>query len=429
MATTDNGTGWGAVLAGPLGERALDAVAAIAQAVQRPAEAWIPTLDAEPFRIARGISLRSGSSGLALFLAYAGASVVRVPALEEHARRMVDHAAAGIEAVETTAGFMDGFTGVLWAMDQVAQRLGTDFPGLDETLQESCGRLLGRPVEADGYDLWSGIIGHGVFALARGGTAAADRLVADVVDRLLRLYETSLPQAPWVTQPAFLKPRARLAHPHGFASLGVAHGVAGAVAFLAMARSRGLAPESVSVICDSAWRWIIAQETQDELGRYLPNKICPQIQPTRGMEFWCNGTPGLTAVLLTAAGHLGHEDMRAWAVARAKRTADELTAYEFADGCLCHGAAGLGHIFNRMAQATGDSRLRDAATDLFGRTLALRTPGRGVAGFVARGYNRDGELCDLYEPGLMQGAAGIGLALLAAATEQTPDWDRALLLA
>src|SRR5262249_31475514 len=77
------------------------------------------------------------------------------------------------------------------------------------------------------------------------------------------------------------------------------------------------------------------------------------------------------------------------------------------DPSLCHGAAGLGHIFNRLHQATGDGSFLDAACYWLGRAVELPLP---------------------EEPGLLQGKAGIGLALLASLGSIEPAWDRVLLL-
>jgi hypothetical protein len=97
------------------------------------------------------------------------------------------------------------------------------------------------------------------------------------------------------------------------------------------------------------------------------------------------------------------------------------------DAGLCHGAAGLGHQFNRLFQATGDEHFREAAVYWLRRTLEFRRPGEGVGGFLARGPDRAGQEAWLAEPGLLTGAAGVGLALLSAATHVEPRWDRLLL--
>jgi hypothetical protein len=112
----------------------------------------------------------------------------------------------------------------------------------------------------------------------------------------------------------------------------------------------------------------------------------------------------------------------ALARAAARRRDPETT--EVRDATLCHGAAGLAHLFNRLYQATGDPRLREAALHWAERTLEMRRPDEGVGGFRAwRAGSPEGRS----DPGFLTGAAGIGLALLAAATPVEPAWDRVLL--
>jgi hypothetical protein len=90
---------------------------------------------------------------------------------------------------------------------------------------------------------------------------------------------------------------------------------------------------------------------------------------------------------------------------------------------LCHGAAGIGHLFNRMFQATGHPVLRHAACHWFERALDMRRPGNGIAGFAA--WSQEGWKDEV---GILDGAAGIALALLAAVRDVEPDWDRMLLV-
>jgi hypothetical protein len=99
-----------------------------------------------------------------------------------------------------------------------------------------------------------------------------------------------------------------------------------------------------------------------------------------------------------------------------------------ADAGLCHGSAGLGHLFNRLWQATGKREFRSAALHWFERTLAYRHPGRGIGGFTAIISTASDRLTQASDPGILTGSAGIGLALLAAATAVEPGWDRLLLL-
>jgi hypothetical protein len=97
------------------------------------------------------------------------------------------------------------------------------------------------------------------------------------------------------------------------------------------------------------------------------------------------------------------------------------------DAGLCHGAFGVAHLFNRIFQATGEERFAQAARLWIGEGLALRRRGLGVAGFSVWDVTTPGGPTWTAESGFLTGAAGIGLALLAAASEVEPAWDRLLL--
>ncbi len=51
------------------------------------------------------------------------------------------------------------------------------------------------------------------------------------------------------------------------------------------------------------------------------------------------------------------------------------------DAGLCHGAAGVAHIYNRFWQWTGDDLFGAAARRWFAEVLAMRRPDSGIAGF------------------------------------------------
>jgi lantibiotic modifying enzyme len=142
---------------------------------------------------------------------------------------------------------------------------------------------------------------------------------------------------------------------------------------------------------------------------------------------WCYGDPGVAVALLGAARAVGHATWEEAALAIARRAA--LRSFESSgvlDAGLCHGAAGLAHLFNRMYQMTGDPLLGDAARAWFERTLAMRQPHQGLAGYRSFEPERtDAQWVD--DPSLFTGVGGIALALLGAISPLEPRWDRLLL--
>ena len=98
------------------------------------------------------------------------------------------------------------------------------------------------------------------------------------------------------------------------------------------------------------------------------------------------------------------------------------------DASFCHGAAGLAHVFNRFYQTTGDPELGLAAREWVKRTLGFRVLGQGIAGYQSlhsEDPTREPQWVSM--PGLLSGVSGIGLMLLAAATDISPEWDRPFL--
>jgi hypothetical protein len=141
---------------------------------------------------------------------------------------------------------------------------------------------------------------------------------------------------------------------------------------------------------------------------------------------WCYGDLGVAVSLMSAAVVTGREDWRADALELAHgMAARPIETSLVIDTGLCHGAAGVAHLFNRLSQATGDAVLTRSAETWFAHTLAMRRTD-AIAGFP-RGVPSDGAMT--WEPAadLLSGATGVALALHAAISPVEPAWDQLLL--
>jgi hypothetical protein len=145
---------------------------------------------------------------------------------------------------------------------------------------------------------------------------------------------------------------------------------------------------------------------------------------------WCYGDLGISLALLGAARRAGRPEWEGEALDIARRVAGRSPEHAgVADAALCHGTAGNAHLFNRLHHATGEVLFRDAALEWFQRTLAFHQAGQGMGGFFAYTPDLEDATRDPWAPvpGLLEGAAGIGLALLAALGSAEPVWDQMLL--
>jgi hypothetical protein len=152
------------------------------------------------------------------------------------------------------------------------------------------------------------------------------------------------------------------------------------------------------------------------------------VEPPPSRLAWCYGDLGIALALLVASRGAGDPAWEAEAlrIARAAAARDPSQS-KVRDAGICHGAAGAGHLFNRLYQASGEEQFAEAARYWFLEAFALRRPGTGVAGYSCIGRNDGRGARWAADPGFLAGSTGIALALLAAASPVPPEWDRLLL--
>jgi hypothetical protein len=261
------------------------------------------------------------------------------------------------------------------------------------------------------FDLVSGLVGLGVYSLERWPARVSRSSLEGVVDRLDETASLVSAGITWRTPADLLPDDIRQRFPRGYCDLGVAHGVPGAIAILAAACAAGVRRRTARRLLTGAIAWLLAHKLRRSDGSSFPARVGPGIVRASSRLAWCYGDPGIAATLLGAARSVNEPvwEREAVAIARraASRPADEAGVV---DAGLCHGAAGLGHIFNRLYQATGDVVLGRAARHWFERALDLQ--------------QTDGSS----DVGILMGSSGVALALLAASTALEPSWDRMLLL-
>jgi lantibiotic biosynthesis protein len=384
-------------------ERALTVVRAIASALRAgfavPAD--VPSTEAW--------ALADGRSGVALFFAYLGRACGDDHA-QAFAARLVEQSLEAATGQAVLHHLYQGFAGVAWTLAHVDGWLfelsdGDPNDGVDAALLDL---VRDAPWRGE-YDLVSGLTGIGLYALERLPRPTAHTLLSTVVARLAELAEADAEHGLWWTPAARLPAGVRPSFPSGAWNLGVAHGAPGVVGLLARASAMGVT--AAGLLAGRAVDWLLAQQLPAELGSGFPAFVAPDphLDHGRSRLAWCYGDAGIAGVLLPAARQAGVADWEPAAV----RIAERAAAYPLAqsgvvDAALCHGSAGLAHIYNRLYQATGSPTLRAAAERWLQHVVDAWCAERGS--------------------GLLGGAAGVGLVLLAASTPLEPGWDRLFLL-
>jgi len=407
---------WRPPLDGPLRDRSVSAIDDIARDLSRPYETWALNQYPDPTGL-RAVSLASGRAGVALFYHYL-ATARKSDRLSRLAEQYLEDAIDRVPQCVMLPSLFCGFTGVAWVAQEMqpSSESMEDEDGIDAVLID----CVERSPWSGAYDLIDGLAGLGIYFLDRLPQRHARRALAAIVQRL---EETAASQDGGLTWPPSMLPNNRL--PDDSPVLGTAHGIPAVIVLLAAAYAAGIQKSLAAQLYQGAVDWLMRQGKPDSSDFTFPN--------VRGVEHsrsaWCYGDPGMAGALFTAASLRGDDKLTEFATQLAFKAARrERGATGVMDAGLCHGAAGLAHLYNRMYQTTHYDELREAATTWFERTLDYHSPGTGVGGFSAWSYeeNRGGAWAD--DPCWLTGAAGVGLALLGGVADLDPSWDRVMAL-
>jgi len=267
------------------------------------------------------------------------------------------------------------------------------------------------------YDLVRGLTGLGA-CLLHGDPDPG--LLTQVLRYLVRLTapvpaaDAAGPAAPgwWSSS----NPNLTTSAPGGHANFGMAHGISGVLALLALSARHGITvpgqADAIDRICDhlDAWRqtgpagpWWPTWITIAELREGRPSR------PGPGRPSWCYGTPGIARALQLAALARCDRPRQAEAEdALARCVTDPAQTALLTGPGLCHGWAGTTAATWHAARDSGDATLSAAAGALAGPLAS----------------SADGD----HPYGLIDGYAGAALTLHDLATRAAGTWTRCLLL-
>lgn len=429
------GSTWEAILSGGRRDQAEAVINDISACLREPRGPSVrPGARAQTEPSAGHLSLSGGWPGPALLFAFQSlSSPGTLPdfAARDRARTLLTKIVDSTPEVDLSPSFYGGFTGVGWSVELLGKLVTPDDPSdKGEEIDIAVLELLSLPAWRRDYDLISGLVGLGVYCLERPRSPnmleSLGRIVRHLDSGARRPEEE---RVTWWTDPRHLPPHQREMAPGGWYNLGLAHGIPGVVSFLAGAHRAGVETDLTRVLVDGAINWLVEQRLPPGSGSAFPDCSIEGVQAERSRLAWCYGDLGVASCIELAAGEFDRPDWGALALELALGAAERIPEDSgVLDAGFCHGAAGNAHCFNRLFQVLADERLRTASERWIDLTLAIRRPGRGLAGYLTRWQEQDGQVSWLEDPGLLTGISGIGLSLLAATSSVEPQWDRALLL-
>jgi hypothetical protein len=268
------------------------------------------------------------------------------------------------------------------------------------------------------YDVVRGLAGLGAYLL---DLEPEHGLLEQVLRYLVRLTEplaaddAAGPDAPgwWSSS----NPNATVNTPGGHGNFGMAHGITGPLALLALTARLRITVSGQANAIDRICEWLDAWCQAGPAGPWWPTWITVDelhaghpSHPGPGRPSWCYGTPGITRALQLAA-LARHDKVRQAAAENAlvQCVTDPAQVADLTGPGLCHGWAGTTAATWHAAR-DADSTSLDAAAGRLAATLVS---------------SADGD----HPYGLIDGYAGAALTLHDLATQEPGIWPRCLLLA
>ena len=326
--------------------------------------------------------------------------------------------------------YCSGIAGVGFGIEHLTQYsfiktntnlLLTDF---DEYLSQSLNIYLSKK----DYEFLHGSIGLGVFFLKR---ALVNNKIKKWVEQIIHELKANQhkgagTEVKWLS--SILNEEFRQVNVYNIC---LSHGMSAILYLLTKAYSMEICKEETSIMIQGVTEYILNQEVdRRSYGSCFPSMSIESDEVKVGSRLaWCYGDLGVASVLYQAGVAMQNDSWKNKAIEVLLFAAEKrrhLEANGIKDACLCHGTAGVAHIFYRAWWNTRLPEFKKAADFWFQETLKMAKFSDGLAGFKTWRPEEYGGWNNQYD--MLEGIAGIGLAMLSYLTETEPTWNECLLL-
>lgn len=368
------------------------------------------------------IGLFSGKTGICLFFFYY-AKLVNRAEYSDLAHDIFGNVFDEITGRDINCTLANGLSGIGWAVEHLVRHhfIQADVDEILRDVDSILHEAMLKYIKEGNYDALHGALSQGLYFLERKSNPGAGDILLELVMELDRISIKDGGHS--VKWRSVLEP--------GKGTTGynpsLSHGIAGIIYFLSRLKPQGDSRFVVSRLLSGAVRYL-AQITQDPGTSlsYFPTWICDGVPLKNSRLAWCYGDLGIGAAIFRAGkstGNVEWEEMALEILLHTTRRRDLIENF-VADAGICHGTAGIAHIYNRLYRETGIDAFKEAARFWFGETMKMAVFDDGYGGFKA--FSRRNIWRN--SPGILEGAAGIGLVLISAISAIEPYWDRCLLL-
>jgi len=323
-----------------------------------------------------------------------------------------------------------GLAGIGWLYEYLSQRKIIDYDtnSLLEDFDSYLELSLKNFMQQRNYDFLHGGVGVALYFTKR--VTKKKELVETLIDFVKDLEKISTKQ-----KNGTIKWLSVLNHDtfqKGY-NISLSHGMSSIITLLSkLYKIGGVDKEKIELLLRDSVQYVLAQEiNKDKYGSFFPGYALESTTTiSKSRMGWCYGDLGIATSLYQAGTAMGEKSWIEKALEVLQYAAlnrRDLEDNSVKDAGLCHGAAGVGHIFYRMWWNSKLPEFKEAADFWFAETLKMAYHKDGLAGFKTLEMP-DGKPNWMNKYCLLTGIVGIGLALLTYHNKMEPAWDECLLL-
>ncbi|MFP4022887.1 MAG: lanthionine synthetase C family protein [Thiohalospira sp.] len=375
------------------------------------------------YKNSKNIGLLGGGSGIALFYFYYGLYERRDESISK-GFEVFENIFNTINKGDFNYSFSQGLAGFCWFADHLLQegffyeKLNFNLDSLLPHLKEVMLQFLKK----GNFDYIHGASGIALYFLSRKKMPETKDYLAEYVDLLDKIGDKEGCKYKWLSNIA--RDERKFVY-----NLCLSHGISSLIIILSKIYSLGINQEKSFQLLNGAVNYLLANE-QDfyTVGSHFPNWISKNSNTQKSRLAWCYGDLGIGIALWLAGKNANNSEWqnKALEILLHCTQRKDLEENFVVDAGLCHGTAGIAHIYNRMYNYTKREEFKQAALYWFDQTFKMAKFEDGLAGYKTwRSVEYGGWQNDY---GLLTGIAGIGLALISAVSDIEPTWDECLLL-
>ncbi len=322
--------------------------------------------------------------------------------------------------------FSHGHTGIFWLMNFLSEERNESLNFIDrEILNNIVKDALNEQLRKKNYDLLLGAIGYcQTYLLNKKNDVGVNNLLLCLNTLKTLSIKKSTGGIYWNENSIYNSSSKKEFIDY---NLGLAHGIPSILVFLGHLYRLNI--EQVNVLEMINGIIIFLHSIQQEDYHVYPGYVTVSGKKEYSKLSWCYGDLGVSIALIQVGLFINDSILFQEGVKLATKCAVKINEQQLNNqGMLCHGASGVAHIFNRIYHYSGISIFKETAISWFEHLLKLDFHENGIAGYLSIDSDENENRIWVEDISLLNGSAGIGLALLAAISDEEPKWDRCLLL-